>query len=234
MATNARLRSPSFAGLSLLTAALALTAAIAFLVLASVAAAYDTAPGDVWTARQLQSVEIVAFQTALDITEDAAQFPLYLAVLAIGFGLILAYGGIRPAALLLAVPILTLLSPALKAIIARPRPDAALIDVVLPQPGSMSFPSGHAFTAALVYGLIFCLATAYIPVRWLRLAIQAACAWIIVVTCIERVYVGHHWPSDVAGGVILGALIVAALLAIDRAARSRVPDAALASATTRG
>jgi membrane-associated phospholipid phosphatase len=30
------------------------------------------------------------------------------------------------------------------------------------------------------------------------------------------VYVGHHWPSDVLGGFVLGALLLALLIALDR------------------
>jgi membrane-associated phospholipid phosphatase len=40
---------------------------------------------------------------------------------------------------------------------------------------------------------------AYRPVIWL-LAIT-----VIGLTCIARVWAGDHWPSDVVGGVLLGA-----------------------------
>ena len=211
-----------------------------FLALALLAVASDTAPGDVWLTRQLQAIDFPAFTRALDTTEDVAQFPGYLIAVLLAAVLFVAWGGFRPATALLAVPLVPVIVPALKAVIARPRPDSALIDVVFPQPHSMSFPSGHAFTAVFVYGLIFALAAAYIPVRWLRIATQATCAWVIVLTCIERVYVGHHWPSDVLGGILLGALVLSSVLAIERRSASatkaaELPQpAALAPAAPRG
>jgi membrane-associated phospholipid phosphatase len=204
-------------------AMLASAALAAFLVLAAIAVASERTPGDVWLTNQVQSVDYAAFSRALDITEDAAQFPVYLIALAVASFLFLAWGGTRPVGTLAAVPFLALLVPLLKISIGRPRPDASLVDVVFPQPDSMSFPSGHAFTAVLVYGLIFCLAAAYIPVRWLRIAVQATCAWVIVLTCVERVYVGHHWPSDVAGGILLGALVLAAVVTIERRTAHTAP-----------
>lgn len=94
-------------------------------------------------------------------------------------------------------------SEVIKEITMRPRPFAALPDVrlLVPEPGSFAFPSGHATSAfAATSGAV--LAARRIlkrvpPWGWGMLALAAAISY-------SRVYAGVHWPSDVAAGVLLG------------------------------
>lgn len=86
----------------------------------------------------------------------------------------------------------------LKPLIDRARPfevlDAAR--VIAARPLTSSFPSGHAASAcagALAAGRLFPAAW---PVWWLLAALIA----------VSRVYVGVHWPSDVAAGALVGLL----------------------------
>ncbi len=104
---------------------------------------------------------------------------------------------------------------ALKEVVERPRPSPALVSVDQ-QPGDFSFPSGHANTALVLYGLIIYLAAVYVPNPWLRVPLQGFCLWVIIGNGLQRVYVGHHWPSDVLGGYYLGALVLAVLIAVER------------------
>ncbi len=85
----------------------------------------------------------------------------------------------------------------LKETIGRLRPYDALEGVrQLVPSGAGSFPSNHALnnTAAAVI-------LTYYYRRW-------AWLWwgITMVICVSRIYCGVHWPSDVLGGVILGAI----------------------------
>jgi undecaprenyl-diphosphatase len=73
--------------------------------------------------------------------------------------------------------------------------------------------------AFVLYGLIFYFAALHIRDARLRLPLQAACVAIIVLTGVERVYVGHHWPSDVLGGYYAGALVVGTVLVVHQYAR---------------
>ena len=79
----------------------------------------------------------------------------------------------------------------LQLLIARPRPQSGTLLALPPLP---SFPSGHA---ALVAVLVV-VAMAY------RRRVGFALLPLAALVAFSRVYVGHHYPSDVVGGVALG------------------------------
>ncbi|MET8223528.1 phosphatase PAP2 family protein [Streptomyces sp. NPDC005301] len=100
----------------------------------------------------------------------------------------------------------TLLQQSLKAAVDRPRP-------VWPDPVDSAhytaFPSGHALTATVVCGLLLWLLRRHGagPALW-----WSACALAVVSVAgvgLTRVWLGVHWPSDVLGGWLIGALVVA-------------------------
>lgn len=108
----------------------------------------------------------------------------------------------RRAGYLLALgAISSLIDNEMKMIMARQRPAADLVHIITPAPG-YSYPSGHAvFFTWLSFMLAFALAPHVRP-RY-RPALWIGAAMVIVLTCLARVWAGAHWPSDVAGGVLL-------------------------------
>jgi undecaprenyl-diphosphatase len=85
---------------------------------------------------------------------------------------------------------------------ARPRP--ALVDHLV-QVQTASFPSGHAANSALVFLTLAALLTRIETTRAERLYTFAAAMTLTILVGISRVYLGVHWPSDVAAGWMLGA-----------------------------
>lgn len=74
---------------------------------------------------------------------------------------------------------------------------------------ALSFPSGHATMAAVLYGMLAWLVVKDGAGRW-RMAAVAAAALLITGIAVSRVYLSAHWPSDVMAGVLLGTGLAAA------------------------
>ena len=94
----------------------------------------------------------------------------------------------------------------LKALLGRARPDYAIME---PVPESFGFPSGHAAFAMLLGGFLVCLAWQRVGNPWLRWGIVAGLALLVLGVGTARIYLGVHWPSDVAGGYLYGATVLA-------------------------
>lgn len=93
------------------------------------------------------------------------------------------------------------LNAALKALIARPRPD--LFEPAT-QVFTNSFPSAHAMvSAALVTIIAQDLIAAQDKAATARF-IAASAALLVMVIGLSRIYLGVHWPSDVLAGWALG------------------------------
>jgi membrane-associated phospholipid phosphatase len=104
--------------------------------------------------------------------------------------------------LMLIGSISSLLDNIIKLLVSRNRPTVDLVHILSPASG-FSFPSGHAvFFTWMSFMIAVSIAPkirpAFRPILWGLAAI------VIVLTCIARVWVGDHWPSDVLGGVLLG------------------------------
>lgn len=105
--------------------------------------------------------------------------------------------------LMLIGSISSVLDNIVKLVISRQRPPSDLVHVLVPATG-FSYPSGHAvFFTWLGFMLAASLAPrtrpAFRPLLW------AGAIVLIALTCLARVWAGDHWPSDVLGGVMLGA-----------------------------
>lgn len=188
---------------------------VGFVVVSALASTTDKFPLDLWLAQHLQDVDSTAVARVLDVTEDIGDDP-YVIGIWIAAGIACAAIGGWPCGLMFALGgTARMINPLLKDLVGRPRPSADLLHFS-EQPSTMSFPSGHAATEMVLFGLIFYFTAVYVRSTAARVVIQAACVWMIAVVGIERVYSGAHWPSDVIGGYWFGALIVAVIVILHR------------------
>jgi undecaprenyl-diphosphatase len=105
-------------------------------------------------------------------------------------------GGFLRAAASLAVAAAVVNGP-IKALTRRPRPEPL---AKAPQPPGSSFPSGHAFSSAMIAGLI----PPGNPLRGVAIPLAGAVA-------LSRVHLRYHHLSDVAAGAAAGAAVGVAL-----------------------
>jgi undecaprenyl-diphosphatase len=138
----------------------------------------------------------------LTLFGGVAELALLVVVLG-GIWLVVARSWRPMAALAAALVGSSLITHAIKQAVARPRPPVAYRVVSI---GGESFPSGHATQAAAVWCVVVLLAVGLSRRWWHRALALGAGMAIVLGVAMSRVYLGVHWPSDVAGGSALGAL----------------------------
>ncbi|OUE29469.1 phosphatidylglycerophosphatase B [Clavibacter michiganensis] len=121
-----------------------------------------------------------------------------------------------------------LLTIAGKDLIGRARPDLA--DAVPPYETSPSFPSGHTLNAVVIAGILAYLLLLRQHRRATRvLSIAVAVAFAVTIAA-TRVYLGHHWFTDVLAAFFLGGAWLALVITAHRlyltARRPEVGEAA--------
>lgn len=200
-----------------LAAAAAVLATVVVLITLAVTLGPATAALDhaimAWVgARHGPGGQRIALQvTALGNTVTLSVLLLWLAALLLATGrrfdaavVAAAFGGGR------------ILNEGLKAMFDRVRPE--LIDWGTPVV-SASFPSAHAMSSAIAYGtLAYMLARtgAGTALRWAGWAVAGVLA---VGVAASRVYLGVHYPTDSAAGLIAGGIWTAIVLSAIPAAR---------------
>jgi undecaprenyl-diphosphatase len=101
-----------------------------------------------------------------------------------------------------------------KDLVGRARPP--LVDAVPPYELSASFPSGHSLNSAAIGGIV-----AYLVLRRQRsararaLTVTVAVAFAVTMG-LSRVYLGHHWLTDVLAAWALGAAWLAVVITAHR------------------
>lgn len=198
-------------------------AALAFVVLAVLAAFYDRFPADEAVSGAIQDVRVPAFGGFLDFVNALGDAWAYVGItLAVAAAFAVARAGTESVLVLLTFAPRALNSP-LKDWIARPRPSAELVDVSHNASG-FAYPSGHTVGTAALFGLLFFLLPVLVPWRSVRWVLQAGCVLMVVAAGPARVYVGVHWPSDVLAGYLLALLFLLPVLLAYRALRGGESD----------
>ncbi|HKP34954.1 MAG TPA: phosphatase PAP2 family protein, partial [Sphingomicrobium sp.] len=105
-------------------------------------------------------------------------------------------------AVLVAVPGGLILSTLLKLAFHRARPDLVPHGSVV---YTASFPSGHSMMAAITYLTLGALLARVQGGVRIRIYLLTVAVFITVLVGVSRVYLGVHWPTDVAAGWAVGA-----------------------------
>ena len=86
----------------------------------------------------------------------------------------------------------------LKVVFQRPRPETEMYVF------SYSFPSGHVFSATVIYGFCIYLAFRSFNSASARWVVSALLTLLILLIGFSRVYLGVHWLSDILAGFVTG------------------------------
>jgi undecaprenyl-diphosphatase len=182
---------------------------VATVTLASVVLAGDTQQFDRWVLVSLRDPADLARPigpawlrgAALDITALGSATVLGLTVAAVA-GFLLLHREWRTAVFVtLAASGGWVVNAAIKALVQRPRPDVVphLREVM-----TLSFPSGHALTSAVVYLTLGALLMRVVRTRLAKIYCLSVSCVATALIGISRVYLGVHYPTDVLAGWLVG------------------------------
>lgn len=182
---------------------------LAFLKLASEMREGETLAFDRWLLLALRSTADPSVpigpdwlrRTMVDLTSLGGTPVLTLITVAAAGYLLVARRAATALFLVLAISGGALTGTMLKLLFARARPDLVqhLVEVT-----NASFPSGHAMNSAVTYLTLGALLARTEKSRAIRTYLIALAVILTLLIGSSRVYLGVHWPSDVAAGWCVG------------------------------
>jgi undecaprenyl-diphosphatase len=185
----------------LATGGIGLVVALAVLVTSGI-----SAPVDAGVIGAVQSPDLAGLLAPLrQITELGSTWAVMIVAL-LTLALAVAIGPWRHGvAGALTMILASVLNATIKLAIARERPE--LLDPLIQERG-FSFPSGHAALAMVAYGILaVVIGRSRLP-RPVRVALIGALLVLILLIGLSRIWLGHHYPTDVLAGWVAGAVIV--------------------------
>ena len=183
-------------------------------------------PGDLQATLLFQSIHSTSLLAVMEgVSYITGEWRAALIVITGGIVVWLRVGRLE-ASLVVLSGLITIVNEALKIAVNRPRPSADLVSIFVNETGG-SFPSGHAFFAVLVLGMLTYLAVTHQTRPGLKAFTISVCLILIPWIGISRIYLGVHWVSDVIGGYVIGMLFLLGLIrlhgALSHGNRTRSP-----------
>lgn len=143
---------------------------------------------------QARSAGLSTAVTAFTDLGGRTGMPILACVVAVGLALL--WRSWSPVALVAITGAGSLLMTSVgKAAVGRARPP--LTEAVPPYESSFSFPSGHSLNSMAIAGIVAYLLVRRLRHRWTRALAVAGCVVFAVAMGASRVYLGHHWVTDV-------------------------------------
>ena len=202
-------------------------AALGLLIFGGLTALVDlglTADADLALTTAVQTAQLPLFGGLMWLA-SLPGFPPYTFVLVGGAVSLLVLAGLRTeAGFTLLASASSLITAAVKELMARPRPTPELVRVESIV-GGHSFPSGHTLFYVTFFGFLGYLAYALLKPSRLRTALLWACGLLILLVGPSRIWLGHHWASDVLASYALGLAYLVCLVQVYARFRLRARSA---------
>lgn len=142
------------------------------------------------------------FEEAVAEITALGGYPILVIVVLAVIGFLIVVGKRGPALYVaLSVGLGTVVGQALKMLYDRPRPDIVehLVSI-----NTASFPSGHATMSTIVYLTLASLIVRLVDQVSARVYVLVVAVLLALAIGLSRIYLGVHWPSDVAAGWAIG------------------------------
>ncbi|HSB09714.1 MAG TPA: phosphatase PAP2 family protein [Blastocatellia bacterium] len=192
-----------------------------YAVLAVLAHRYAYFEWDLAVARRIQSISIAGFRTVLESVSFLGNgWVPWLLVIVVGVVLIRIGRRVEGEVCMSMVALGWVVNRLLKLFIGRPRPTDALVNVS----GTFShesFPSGHVVFFVEFFGFLLFLAYVLLKPGLLRRVSLIVLGLPIALVGLSRVYLGAHWPSDVAGAYLAGGIWLMLSIEVYRRIKAR-------------
>lgn len=205
----ARSRSSWFLGAALM-------ALIGFVTLLVRVRANPRLERDVVVTLRMQRVKHPSLSVAMRFISWFGFRPQSLALPAAAVGGTWLAGFHREARYLVIAWAASMLSWTTKRVVQRPRPFGDGILVTKAGLRDSSFPSGHTLHYTAFWGFFAYLCFTEIRGRWSRWVPVASITSVIASVGPSRIYLGHHWLTDVLASYSLGIAFLASLIGIHR------------------
>jgi undecaprenyl-diphosphatase len=114
----------------------------------------------------------------------------------------------------------SVLTTAIKLIVARPRPAPPLVQILTKSSG-YSFPSGHVMSYTVLFGYLVVYAVAIESSALKRILIIVPSLLMIVLVGPSRIYLGDHWTTDVIAAYLLAGAWLSVICTVSLSQRMR-------------